>query len=63
MNNKCNANNNKHKINASQMQIKCKANTKNNSYAKQIHFINKINAEQMQFIYKINAKQKQIFSY
>lgn len=34
------------------MQIKCKANTKNNSYAKQIHFIN-----------KINAKQKQIFSY
>lgn len=52
MNSKCNANNNKHKINASQMQIKCKANTKNNSYARQIHFIN-----------KINAKQKQIFNY
>lgn len=30
------------------MQIKCKANTKNNSYAKQIHFINKINAIYLQ---------------
>ncbi len=30
------------------MQVKCKANTKYNSYAKQIHFIYKINAIYLQ---------------